>query len=894
MTQRLTIRRRISTPTAGTQILATGTVLLLILGLLVGLLSTSVLQQYVKAQLSDRLSGIVTTRSDAFASIVEAAVDKAVLVNASGGILRNMAILDETPDSIESQQQLQHDAETLMHHGYRSVRILKPNGSSLVTEGQPVASPDQSIRLVAPINAQLMWKHGFILKTWEKVYNPESRLIGVIELERELPNLTAIYLKKQSIGSTYDSFTCGTQADGLVGCFPALLTQEMIRLQPLTRRARLPVDDALQAQSGLRSAIDYRGQPVMAAYGPIGTFGLATVAKIDEADLYAPAKDLIEDVLLAVAGLLLVGTIMLNARIRPLVNRITDAELQAKAATVMAVEREVKIQAVVEHAHDGILTMGSDGMVRTINPAGANLFGYKPSDVIGRHFTILLPERYRVVGETVFSNYKQLKPDAAAKKQTNLMTGLHQSGKELYFELGTNQIQAHGEELFIGILHDVTDSRRVQQALEDSEQRLRTITDNLPVLIAYVTKDLKYEFANVTYEKWFCKPRQDIVGRSVKELFSAPVYARIEPHIHQALRGEIVHYEATSLGPGAPNYGEITYLPDVDIAGKVKGYYVLGIDTTAQKNIEEELEKQHELLTTVLETIDVGVVACDAHGSLSLFNRATKEFHGLPQQDLPPEDWSSYYRLYQEDAITPMASEEVPLIKALRGESVDNLEMAIQSSAGRTRQISASGGQLTNSKGELLGAVVVLNDITERKLKEEQLRSLARHDILTGLPNRNFFNERIADAISRSERTRRHVALMFLDIDRFKSVNDTYGHHAGDLLLKAFAARLLESVRRIDTVARLAGDEFVIILEGLRDANEASMVGEKILQSMEKAVDIGMAQLTISTSIGIALQVPGEADAAALLRRADKALYAAKAAGRGCCHFNTALADSNH
>jgi len=878
-------------PSPGAQILLTGTILLLAVGLLVGLLATTVLQQYVKSQLSARLTGIAINRSDLFETMIEDAIDKAMLVNSSGGMLRNMAVLRDTPDDVENMQKLQRDAEVLIHLGYRSVRVLKPDGSDLVKNGQATASPDQSIRLVAPINAQLMWKKGFVLKTWEKVYDPATQFIGVIELERELPNLTNVYLKKRPIGSSYDSFSCGIQANNQVGCFPTLLTKELIRLPALAKRLRLPVDDALAGKSGLRSDVDYRGESVIAAYMPVGSFGLATVAKIDEADLHAPVKELIQNVLFAIAGLLLVGTIILNARIRLLVNRLTDAELQANAATVMAIEREVKIQAVVEHAHDGILTMGNDGLIRTMNPASANLFGYSPADLIGQHFVVLLPERYRALSKTIFGAYKQLAPDSAAKRQTNLMKGLHRSGKELYFELGTNQIQAHGEELFIGIMHDVTESRRVQYALADSEKRLRTITDNLPVLIAYVNKDLIYKFANVTHERWFGKACREIVGHSVEELFSPSAYALIAPHIHQALRGEVVHYEARSLMPSSPAFSEITYFPDIDSAGQVKGYYVLGIDVTPQKTIEEELEKQHELLKTVLETVDVGVVACDAKGNLNLFNRATKEFHGLPQENLPPEQWSTYYRLYKGDGITPMTIEEVPLFKALRGESAENLAMTIISKAGRIRQISASGSRLTSSKGELMGAVVVMNDVTERNQREEQLRNLARHDFLTGLPNRKFFNEKIAEAIQRCGRTKRHLALMFLDIDRFKQVNDIHGHHAGDLLLKVFATRLLGSVRKVDTVARFAGDEFVIILEGLADASEAAMVGEKILRGMEVAVDIGTAQLYVTTSIGIAVHRPDETDGEALLRRADDALYAAKAAGRGCYRFDTAFVD---
>ena len=160
------------------------------------------------------------------------------------------------------------------------------------------------------------------------------------------------------------------------------------------------------------------------------------------------------------------------------------------------------------------------------------------------------------------------------------------------------------------------------------------------------------------------------------------------------------------------------------------------------------------------------------------------------------------------------------------------------------------------------------------------MRILARFDSLTGLPNRNQFEEKLTEAIARSVRSKRAMAVMFLDIDHFKDINDTIGHHGGDAVLREFATRLQRCVRKTDTVSRLAGDEFTIILEGLQVDDETAVVASKIIGAMQEQFHIGNAARSVTTSIGIAVRRSDETNAEALLRRADEALYVAKSAGR--------------
>jgi diguanylate cyclase (GGDEF)-like protein len=157
---------------------------------------------------------------------------------------------------------------------------------------------------------------------------------------------------------------------------------------------------------------------------------------------------------------------------------------------------------------------------------------------------------------------------------------------------------------------------------------------------------------------------------------------------------------------------------------------------------------------------------------------------------------------------------------------------------------------------------------------------MAQNDSLTGLPNRHMFNDGIAAALRRSQRAGTHVALLFLDIDAFKQINDSLGHAAGDDVLREFARRLKASVRATDLVARLAGDEFVVVLEGIHSRDECRFVARKILAAMRNRFAVADNTLRVTTSIGIALGHGSSTTPEALLKRADSALYAAKGQGR--------------
>jgi diguanylate cyclase (GGDEF)-like protein/PAS domain S-box-containing protein len=188
--------------------------------------------------------------------------------------------------------------------------------------------------------------------------------------------------------------------------------------------------------------------------------------------------------------------------------------------------------------------------------------------------------------------------------------------------------------------------------------------------------------------------------------------------------------------------------------------------------------------------------------------------------------------------------------------------------------------QIERGRGKERIILLAIEDITTRKEMEQEIKRIAYHDSLTGLPNRILLIDRLNMAISQTNRNRKKVALMMLDLDKFKEINDTLGHHIGDLLLQAVAEKLTGILRKEDTVARFGGDEFVLVLPEQRDAQTALKVARKIIDAFRDAVVLEGHSLIITSSIGISLYPDHGADIDTILKNADSAMYQAKQAGR--------------
>ncbi|MHB8509109.1 MAG: EAL domain-containing protein [Candidatus Dormibacteria bacterium] len=299
----------------------------------------------------------------------------------------------------------------------------------------------------------------------------------------------------------------------------------------------------------------------------------------------------------------------------------------------------------------------------------------------------------------------------------------------------------------------------------------------------------------------------------------------------------------------------------------------------------QELEREQQFTKAAFDSMRDLMVACDAEGRFTRFNQAMADFLGVPAAPSPPESWTEYWELYRVDG-TPMGLEDSPLLRALRGETVRGLEVFVRTPTGNQRFVVADGQQFFDPAGGLLGAVVVLHDITVQHEAESSLAFQALHDALTGLPNRDLFVDRVRRALHRARRHRWQTALLALNLDHFADINGRLGHDAANQLLAQVARRLegalrpYDSVSRsLDTVARLGGDQFLLLCEQVGNARDAILVAERVRSALGEPMTLGVATVTLTAGIGITLSRDPGHDPDSLILEAETAMGRAKARG---------------
>ena len=277
------------------------------------------------------------------------------------------------------------------------------------------------------------------------------------------------------------------------------------------------------------------------------------------------------------------------------------------------------------------------------------------------------------------------------------------------------------------------------------------------------------------------------------------------------------------------------------------------------------------------------VLVTDSAGQVAIANRALSSLLGIDQAEL--------HRLALTDLVGP---DHAPAIATLYARPPESNEARLLPCRLRARNGTWLEAELmiTDLRDDPLvqGVLVSVRDATHRRMADEALIHAALHDPLTGLPNRALLHDRLAQALARSDRSVGHAAVLFLDLDNFKVINDSLGHMAGDLLLIELAHRLSSNVRAGDTVARFGGDEFAVLLDNVIDANDALANAERLLTALRKPLELDGRDVSPEASIGVALSVGRSDQPEDLLRQADLAMYHAKAAGKGrCCAFEPAM-----
>jgi diguanylate cyclase (GGDEF)-like protein/PAS domain S-box-containing protein len=654
--------------------------------------------------------------------------------------------LSTAPDDALAKEFLQRVADSVLTTDLTGVEIYAANATRVAQAGSMTSAKTQVIQRLSNTGSttSLAWREGYLLLTATDVRVGE-RTVGRVLTEQRMPLFDRLLVDIRASGDTSDVAICGRDQDRLV-CAPNRFRPSGFEL-PMFDAAgspALPVARAVLGEQGVQFLEDRRGKHVLSAFAPIKDFGLGLAVRTDVETLYAPMRSRLNLLALALVGIVALAIYVQHSEVRPVLRQLVASVSAAEAA---------------------------------------------------------------------------------------------------------------------------------EQAVRASEHRLRMVTDHLPALISYLDCDLRFRFVNRTYQQWFGDAAAPQIGASVREFYGEQAWVEVEPLLREALGGHEVAYDREMVRPEGRRHVQVTAVPDRDERGVVVGLYTLVADVTSYREAQRALQESEARLRTVADALPMRVAYIDADERYRFNNLAYERGFGRPRDEIHGQT----VRALLGDAA--YRTIEPHIRAALRGEAV-TFQSEMSNGSSHVCYEAQYIPQLAANGSTVLGFHAVVSDITRQKLEEKRLIELARVDPLTGLVNRAGFELRVAEAMERCRTTGALMALMYLDIDRFKQINDRYGHNAGDAVLREFADRLSRTLRFSDTVARLGGDEFTAIMEGLPAPEMASSVAAKIVHAMRTPFVIDHQTIDVTTSIGLAFYQGDATTVEALVKQADVMLYQAKGAGR--------------
>jgi diguanylate cyclase (GGDEF)-like protein/PAS domain S-box-containing protein len=399
-------------------------------------------------------------------------------------------------------------------------------------------------------------------------------------------------------------------------------------------------------------------------------------------------------------------------------------------------------------------------------------------------------------------------------------------------------------------------------------------------------------------EQIFGFPAEEVVGQSHLCLFPDFLKEGEAKVWKQVCDGEpITQYETVRQHKSGRLIDLTMSISPIFDDGNVVRIVLVAHDVTERKRMERALmdseRKQRQRaaeLKAVLDSVPAAVwIAHDVEAKLITGNRAAYDLLRLPQGSnisltAPESERPKHFAVYRNGRA--LAPHELPVqMAASRGVEVRDFEEDLVFDDGTVKHLIGNAIPLRDLQGNVYGAVAAFVDITARKAAEEQIRRMAHFDSLTNLPNRVLLMDRLEHAIAISQRNQSRAGVVFVDLDHFKTINDTLGHHVGDLLWQQVADRLRTHIREVDTVARLGGDEFLIVLPELRQMDDARNIARKMLATLSDDYIVSGQRLQVTPSLGISIFPDHSRDPLALIRLADQAMYLAKQSGRKTFRF---------
>ncbi|MBI4205676.1 MAG: PAS domain S-box protein, partial [Betaproteobacteria bacterium] len=516
------------------------------------------------------------------------------------------------------------------------------------------------------------------------------------------------------------------------------------------------------------------------------------------------------------------------------------------------------------------------------NQAAVEKYGYTREEFLAMTILDLQVEADR---ERVAHELSDRDPAQAAFFQRRHVT---KSGEIIFAEVTARPLAFHGQDARILLINDVTERLRAEETLRESEERFRATFEQAAVGMALRGADPRNP-------RWLRVNQKlcDILGYSREELLQLTSVDVTPPedrgaaidYNEQLLRGEIANYSREKRyrrKDGEIIWANISLTAVRGADGRPTHVISIVQEITDRKRAEAALRESEEQFHQLANNIPQVFWICDARQKDMIYvSPAYERVTGQPIEPLRVNARRWLEAIHEEDR------ERVRGARAMAAAGKYDEVFRVIRPDGTMRWVRDRAFPIHDSHGRVYRIAGIAEDITDLRESEERLLYLAHYDNLTSLPNRVLFYDRLKQALSQARRNQWITAVMFLDLDRFKNVNDTLGHGAGDLLLRQVSERLAACVRSGDTVGRLSGDEFAIVLSNLAGPDDASLVAQKVMATFTKPFNLYGKEVFVSASIGITLFPTDSLDQDTLIQNADTAMYRAKDLGRNSFRFYT-------
>ena len=602
-------------------------------------------------------------------------------------------------------------------------------------------------------------------------------------------------------------------------------------------------------------------------------------------------------------------------------------ESQREAMENALVESERFKSAILTAALDCIISINHEGEIISFNQAAERTFGYRSKDILGQKLAdVIVPPEWREKHRQGMARFLQTGESTLLNRRIEL-TAMHADGSLFPVEMATVPIHIHGKPIFTAFMRDISELKQSQEILKESAMRYRQLVELSPEAI-FVHRQDKFVLLNQAAVRMLgAQTASELIGKDIADFIHPDYRAASGEHIRQAqhsssatpfqeqiwmrLDGSEFHTEvaATKLVyDGMPTVQ--TVVRDITVRkraeelqlgqNRILNMVATGIELVEILNAVAlfiESQSEHGLCSILLLDPDGSTLSNGISPSLpDIFRR---EIDGLL---VAPASGSCGTAIFRAEPVIVTDIAHDPVWATCRNLALRHGLKACSSWPifGKNRKLlgtialyfrevmapTARDLQLFSVYANLAGIAI------ESRASEERIRYLAHYDGLTSLPNRFLFKEFLDLALRNAQRHGKQFAVFFLDLDKFKDINDTLGHEAGDQVLRETAIRLRGCLRQTDKIARMGGDEFYILIEDLEDGRYAAEVAQKLLEEAARPLHIGRHTCQLSVSIGIGIYPDDGRNGQALLKNADYAMYRAKNLGKNGYQFYSASKES--